>query len=95
MDLFICDNQKFSKDVYVSPKNSKGVRDGDKVVAEIHMITAMTGTSRKVRIKENLGSMNAPGTDILAIVKSYNIPSEFPVKGYESGSPGAGSCAGG
>ena len=24
--------------------------------------------------------MNAPGTDILAIVKSYNIPSEFPVK---------------
>ena len=24
--------------------------------------------------------MNAPGTDILAIVKSFNIPSEFPVK---------------
>lgn len=24
--------------------------------------------------------MNAPGTDILAIVKSFNIPSEFPIK---------------
>ena len=77
--FIICDNQKFSKDVYVSPKNSKGVRDGDKVVAEI----LDYGDDRhkpEGRIKENLGSMNAPGTDILAIVKSYNIPSEFPVK---------------
>ena len=77
--FIICDNQKFSKDIYVSPKNSKGVRDGDKVVAEI----LDYGDDRhkpEGRIKENLGSMNAPGTDILAIVKSYNIPSEFPVK---------------
>ena len=77
--FIICDNQKFSKDVYVSPKNSKGVWDGDKVVAEI----LDYGDDRhkpEGRIKENLGSMNAPGTDILAIVKSYNIPSEFPVK---------------
>ncbi len=77
--FIICDNQKFSKDVYVSPKNSKGIRDGDKVVAEI----LDYGDDRhkpEGRIKENLGSMNAPGTDILAIVKSYNIPSEFPVK---------------
>ena len=77
--FIICDNQKFSKDVYVSPKNSKGVRDGDKVVAEI----LDYGDDRhkpEGRIKENLGSMNAPGPDILAIVKSYNIPSEFPVK---------------
>ena len=27
-----------------------------------------------------MGSINAPGTDILAIVKSFNIPSEFPPK---------------
>ena len=77
--FIICDNQKFSKDVYVSPKNSKGVRDGDKVVAEI--LDYGDGRHKpEGRIKENLGSMNAPGTDILAIVKSYNIPSEFPVK---------------
>ena len=77
--FIICDNQKFSKDVYVSPKNSKGVRDGDKVVAEILDYVA-DRHKPEGRIKENLGSMNAPGTDILAIVKSYNIPSEFPVK---------------
>ena len=77
--FIICDNQKFSKDVYVSPKNSKGVRDGDKVVAEI-LDYGADRHKPEGRIKENLGSMNAPGTDILAIVKSYNIPSEFPVK---------------
>ena len=77
--FILCDNQKFSKDIYISPKNSKGVRDGDKVVAEI----IDYGNDRRKpegKIVENLGSMNAPGTDILAIVKSFNIPSEFPVK---------------
>lgn len=77
--FILCDNQKFAKDIYVSPKNSKGIRDGDKVVAEI----IDYGDERhkpEGKIKENLGSMNAPGTDILAIVKSYNIPTEFPVK---------------
>ena len=77
--FILCDNQKFSKDIYISPKNSKGVRDGDKVVAEI----IDYGNDRRKpegKIAENLGSMKAPGTDILAIVKSFNIPSEFPVK---------------
>ena len=32
------------------------------------------------KIVENLGSCRAPGTDILAIVKSFGIPSEFPDK---------------
>ena len=75
--FILCDNQKLSRDIYVSAKNSKGVRDGDKVVAEI----IDYGSDRQKpegRITENLGSLHAPGTDILAIVKSYNIPTEFP-----------------
>ena len=75
----LCDNQKYAKDIYIAAKNSKGVRDGDKVVAEI----IDYGDERhkpEGRIKEDMGSMNAPGTDILAIVKSFNIPSEFPPK---------------
>ncbi|HIY01684.1 MAG TPA: ribonuclease R [Candidatus Blautia faecipullorum] len=73
----LCDNQKFSKDVYISPKNSKGIRDGEKVVAEI----TDYGSSRRKpegRITEKLGNLHSPGADILAIVKSYQIPSEFP-----------------
>ena len=75
----LCDNQKFSKDIYVTAKNSKGVRDGDKVVVQI----IDYGDERhkpEGKIIEDLGSINTPGTDILAIIKSFNIPSEFPVK---------------
>ena len=69
----LCDNQKYAKDIYIAAKNSKGVRDGDKVVAEI----IDYGDERhkpEGRIKEDMGSINAPGTDILAIVKSYQYP---------------------
>ena len=65
--------------MYISAKNSKGVRDGDKVVAEI-IDYGDASHKPEGRITENLGSINAPGTDILAIVKSYKIPSEFPIK---------------
>ena len=77
--FILCDNQKFSKDIYISAKNAKGVRDGDKVVAEI-IDYGDEKHKPEGKIKENLGSMNAPGTDILAIVKSFNIPTEFPAK---------------
>ena len=77
--FILCDNQKFSKDIYISAKNAKGVRDGDKVIAEI-IDYGDEKHKPEGKIKENLGSMNAPGTDILAIVKSFNIPTEFPVK---------------
>ncbi len=75
----VCDNQKISKDIYISPKNSQGIRDGEKVVATI----LDYGSQRKKpegKIVESLGNMHAPGTDILALVKSFNIPSEFPVR---------------
>ena len=77
--FILCDNQKFSKDIYISAQNAKGVRDGDKVVAEI-IDYGDEKHKPEGKIKENLGSMNAPGTDILAIVKSFNIPTDFPVK---------------
>lgn len=75
----VCDNQKLSRDIYISARNSHGVRDGEKVVAQI----IDYGTERRKpegKITEVLGNIHAPGTDILAIVKSLNIPSEFPVR---------------
>lgn len=75
----LCDNQKISKDIYISAKNSHGIRDGEKVVAQI----IDYGSERhkpEGKITEVLGNIHAPGTDILAIVKSFNIPSEFPVR---------------
>lgn len=75
----VCDNQKISRDIYISAKNSQGIRDREKVVVRI----IDYGSNRhkpEGKITESLGNIHAPGTDILAIVKSYNIPSEFPVR---------------
>ena len=69
----VSDNPKFSRDVFIPRKDSQGIKDGDKVVVEI---TSYGSKNRNPegRIKENLGSCRAPGTDILAIVKSFGIP---------------------
>ncbi len=75
----ICDNSKFSRDVFISKKDSKGVRDGDKVIVEITDYGSKNKNPQG-KVIENLGSERAPGTDILAIVKSYGIPTEFPPK---------------
>lgn len=75
----ICDNPKVSRDIFIPMKEARGVKNGDKVVAEITDYGSKN-KNPEGRIKENLGSCRAPGTDILAIVKSFNIPSEFPEK---------------
>ena len=41
---------------------------------------------RKARSKKIWEAAEAPGTDILAIVKSFGIPSEFPEKVTQAGS---------
>lgn len=75
----LCDNQKISRDVYISPKNSHGIRDGEKVVAQI-LDYGSEKRKPEGKITETLGNIHAPGADILAVVKSYGIPSEFPIR---------------
>ena len=75
----LCDNQKISRDVYISPKNSHGIRDGEKLVAQI-LDYGSEKRKPEGKITESLGNIHAPGADILAVVKSYGIPSEFPVR---------------
>src|SRR5699024_2192095 len=51
-------------------------RHGDKVVVQI----THYGSKKKSpegKVTEVLGSIHDPGVDILAVVKSYGIPSEF------------------
>lgn len=75
----ISDNPKFSKDIFITRKNSMGAKDGDKVVAEI-VDYGSRNRKPEGKITEVLGNLRSPGTDILAIVKSFNIPSVFPDK---------------
>lgn len=73
----ISDNPKFSKDIFIAGKDARGIKNGDKVVVSVTDY-GNRHRSPEGKIKENLGNLRTPGTDILAIVKSFNIPSEFP-----------------
>lgn len=75
----ISDNPKFSKDIFIPRKEAAGIKNGDKVIA---VITDYGSGNKNPegKIKENLGNIRTPCTDILAIVKSFGIPSEFPEK---------------
>lgn len=73
------DNQKFVKDVFVPLERSKGAVTGHKVVVEL---TKYGGDNKKPegKVVEIIGHVNDPGTDIMSIVKGYDLPTEFPVK---------------
>lgn len=75
----IPDNQRFVKDVFVPLERSKGAVTGHKVVVEL---TKYGGENKKPegKVVEILGHINDPGTDIMSIVKGYDLPMEFPEK---------------
>lgn len=75
----IPDNQRFVKDVFVPLERSKGAVTGHKVVVEL---TKYGGENKKPegKVVEILGHVNDPGTDIMSIVKGYDLPMEFPEK---------------
>lgn len=73
------DNQRFIKDVFVSQERSKGAVSGHKVVVEL-ISYGGDGKKPEGRIVEIIGHINDPGTDIMSIVKGYDLPVEFPQK---------------
>ncbi len=70
------DNQRILKDIYIPSGKDKGAMTGHKVVVEL---TSYGGerTKPEGKIVEILGHVNDPGTDILSIVKGYDLPTEF------------------
>ena len=75
----IPDNERFIRDVFIPKEQSKGAMNGHKVVVEL----TDYGTERKNpegKVVEILGHISDPGTDVLSIVKGYDLPTEFPEK---------------
>ncbi len=75
----ISDNLKFSKDIYVPIERSKGAVTGHKVVVKITDYGSKTKKPEGI-VTEIIGHINDPGTDIMSIVKAYDIPVDFPDK---------------
>ena len=73
------DNQRFTKDIYIPNEKAKGAVTGHKVVVEL---TSYGNADAKPegKIVEIIGHINDPGTDIMSIVKGYDLPTEFSEK---------------
>ena len=71
------DSQRVLNDIYIPEGKDKGAMNGHKVVVEL---TSYGGQDMKPegRVVEIIGHINDPGTDIMSIVKGYDLPVEFP-----------------
>lgn len=75
----IADNVKFTKDIFIPIEHELKANAGDKVVVTL---TSYGGIRQNPqgRIKEVIGAEGAPGTDVMSIAKSYELPMDFPEK---------------
>ena len=73
----IPDNKRISGDIFVSKGEFNGAKKGQKVVVEI-LKYPEARRNAEGRVIEIIGDANQPGTDILSIIKSYNLEEEFP-----------------
>ena len=73
----IPDDQKIAKDIFIPQGCDMGAVTGHKVVVKV---TDFGDEKKKPegRVKEILGHVNDPGTDILSLVRAYNLPEAFP-----------------
>lgn len=69
------DNKKISKDIFVNIKKLKGAKNGDKVYVKINKYL---DKKLEGEIIEVLGKQNTILSDVLSIVRSYDIIEEFP-----------------
>lgn len=73
------DNQRFLSDVFIPKEYTKGAVSGHKVLVELTDY-GTSGKHPEGRIKEIIGHIHDPGTDILSIVYSHDLPLEYPEK---------------
>ncbi len=70
-------DKRMGQDIFVPGDRVLGAHDGDVVVVEItEFPTATRGPVGQV--VEVLGQPDAPGIDILAVIRKYNLPEVFP-----------------
>jgi ribonuclease R len=71
------DNPRLGFDVYVAEEDLKQAREGQKVVVSVED-WGDGSKSPEGRVVEVLGDPDAPGVDILSIIKTHELDQEFP-----------------
>ncbi|MDZ4724469.1 MAG: ribonuclease R [candidate division Zixibacteria bacterium] len=76
-NYIVPDNPKLHRDIYIHESETLGAKDGQKVVA---VLTAWDDPylNPEGKIVEILGLPNAPGVDMLTVIKSFGLPEQFP-----------------
>ncbi|MDX9872635.1 MAG: ribonuclease R [Clostridia bacterium] len=71
------DDKRLSLDIFIPREETNGAKNHEKVVVEI---TRWPEARRNPegRVVEVLGHKNAPGTDVLSIVRKFRLPEAFP-----------------
>ncbi len=77
--FLIPDDRKIFYDIFISKANTNGAKDGQKVVVEI---TKWPEPRRNPegKVSEILGYPNEVGTDVLSIIRQFDLPEEFSEK---------------
>lgn len=73
------DNTRFGTDIFIPKERSKSAMSGHKVVVEITSY-GKKGKKPEGKVVEIIGHIDDPGTDILSIVKAYDLPVDFSEK---------------
>ncbi len=73
------DNRRFPCDIFIPAEKSMGAVSGHKVVAEL-MSYGEPGRNPEGKVTEIIGHINDPGTDVMSIVRGYDLPVEFSEK---------------
>ena len=75
--IVVPDDRRITGDIFIPKDETKGAKPGYKVVAEI-VKWPEKRRNAEGRIFEVIGDINEAGTDILSIMKSYNLKETFP-----------------
>ncbi len=73
------DSKNIGRDIYIAKDRSGGALDGEKVVAAVDDWTNPY-LNPEGEVIERLGRPGDPGVDMLAIIREYDLPTEFPQK---------------
>ncbi len=76
-NFVIPDNPKIHRDIYIPPDRTMSARNGEKVVAEL-TLWDNPYVNPEGEITELIGMPGEPGVDMLSVLKSFNLPEEFP-----------------
>jgi ribonuclease R len=77
MGLVRVDGTVFSHSIYVGDPGAKGARPEDKVVFEMLRFPTPEDRGEGV-ITEILGPRGKPGVDTLSVIRTFNLPDQFP-----------------